>query len=167
MVANKKTRRHAQSGQSMMEFAILIPLLIGLMALMVEVETVISGAIVGQKYVRQHLHFLFFNSRNYPEHGFLNMKDGSWMSRYWIVLHSKPVEQSPDLQPIAPKFRVGRKKVPNDDELDSDARQNVRLFVSAFVCVPPVGPKFPEHFSENKLQETTFAGGSFPGYCQN
>lgn len=149
-----------------MEFAILIPLLIGLMAVLVEVETVISASIVGQKYVRQHLHHLFFNSRNYPEHFFLNMNDGNWMERYWIVLNAGPADSNPSPQPIAPKFRVGRKKVPTDDEYETDARQNVRLFVSAFVCVPPVGPKFPEHFSENTLRETTFAGGSFPGYCQ-
>lgn len=163
MVVKKRNR---QSGQSLLEFAFLVPLIIGMLTLLVEVETVISAAIVGQKYTRQHFHYLAFNHRYYPENQFLARGDGTYHERFWIGLDDN-INDRELPKPVAPKFKVGRKKVPGgqDDELESNVRQNVRLRISAFMCIPPIGPKVGQFYSENNIEETTFAGGNFRGFC--
>ena len=160
-------KRNRQSGQSLLEFAFLVPLIVGMLTLLVEVETVISAAIVGQKYTRQHLHFLLFNHRHYPQPRFLERSDGTYHERWWIGLDDNINDTQKPPTPVAPKFKVGRKKVPGgqDDEPEPAQRQNVRLRISAFMCVPPVGAKVGQLYSENNIEETTFAGGNFRGFC--
>lgn len=163
MVAN---RRRGERGQSLVEFAFLVPLLIGMVSLLVEVDTAISASIVGQKYTRQHMHFLFFSSANYPQLNWVSGKDGFFKQRWWIGVDEQVIVRE-DTEPIAPKFKVGRKKVPEGQESDPDSpvRQNVRIRSSAFTCVPPIGANVGQYYTENYIRDRTFESGSFGGYC--
>lgn len=55
------------SGQSLMEFMVTLPLMIGLAVVMVRVNTAIQSSIVDQQYARAQAHFVTFNSPFYPE----------------------------------------------------------------------------------------------------
>lgn len=56
-------------GQSLVEFMIFLPFMIGLAILMVRVNTAIQISIVDQKYARAQALFLAYNSPHYPEKG--------------------------------------------------------------------------------------------------
>jgi len=55
------------SGQSLVEFLIMLPIVVSLATLMVRVNTVIQVSIVNQKYARAQALFLAYNSPYYPE----------------------------------------------------------------------------------------------------
>ncbi|MEW6058285.1 MAG: TadE family protein [Bdellovibrionota bacterium] len=159
------------SGQSLVEFAFLLPLVLSLFYILIQVEMAISTAIVNQKYARQHLHFLTFNHRYYIQHlRFLGLSAGNaYMQRYWIGVDNNVTHDvEGDIRPVAPTRKIGREKPPQDDIAGSDvtARQNVRVRITAFTCLPPIGINFREPFTEDHLGEETFAGGRYR-YCQD
>lgn len=55
-----------ESGQSVLEFVFMLPILVGLIVVMVRTNTVIQMSIVNQKYVRAQALWLTFNSPYYP-----------------------------------------------------------------------------------------------------
>jgi hypothetical protein len=55
-----------EEGQSIFEFVILFPLLLGMTALLIRMNSVIQVSIVNQKYARLQTHFLTFNSPYFP-----------------------------------------------------------------------------------------------------
>lgn len=54
-------------GQSVIEFLLLLPLLVGLVSLLIKVNTAIQVSIVNQQYARAHIHWLAFNSAFFPQ----------------------------------------------------------------------------------------------------
>ncbi len=59
-----------ESGQSVLEFVFMLPILIGLVVVMVRSNTVIQMSIVNQKYTRAQALWLTFNSPHYPRLSF-------------------------------------------------------------------------------------------------
>jgi len=57
-------------GQSLLEFLIALPMMIGISMLLVRVNTAIQASIVQQKYARGAIHFFTWNSPYYPEKNF-------------------------------------------------------------------------------------------------
>lgn len=55
------------SGQSVVEFLFLLPMMLGLVILLLRVNTAIQSSIVNQQYARAQAHWLTFNSPVYPE----------------------------------------------------------------------------------------------------
>lgn len=55
-----------EEGQSVLEFLFMLPLMLGLIALMTRVNTAIQASIVDQQYARAQTTFLTFNSPVYP-----------------------------------------------------------------------------------------------------
>jgi len=55
-----------EKGQSLLEFLIMLPLMLGLVALMTRVNTAIQASIVDQQYARAQTTWLTFNSPVYP-----------------------------------------------------------------------------------------------------
>lgn len=150
----------------MVEFAFLMPILVGMLLLLIQVEIAISTAIVNQKYARQHLHFLLFNNRFYPEPAFLALNSGRFMQRWWVGVDDNINFNRPEPVPHAPTRKIGRGKLPEDDNQDNPSRrQNVRVRESAFICTAPFGVNISQPFSEGNLGEETFAAGNFH-YCE-
>jgi Flp pilus assembly protein TadG len=56
-----------ESGQSIIEFVLMMPLLLGMVILLVKINSVIQASIVDQQYARAEALFLAFNSPFYPE----------------------------------------------------------------------------------------------------
>ncbi len=59
-----------QKGQSLIEFLIALPMMIGISLLLVRVNTAIQASIVQQKYARGAIHFFTWNSPYFPEKSF-------------------------------------------------------------------------------------------------
>jgi hypothetical protein len=55
------------SGQSLLEFLLLLPFLLGLTILMIRANQAIQISIVNQQYARAQTHFITFNSPYYPD----------------------------------------------------------------------------------------------------
>ena len=56
-----------QSGQSILEFMLMLPMMIGLVLILVRVNSAIQVSIVNQQYARAQAHWLAFNSPNFPQ----------------------------------------------------------------------------------------------------
>ncbi len=159
-------RRKRRSGQSMLEFAVLLPIFVLLLQVLVQVEMAISTAIVNQKYARGTLHFLMFNHRNYMEMKFLTKNDGTLMRRFWVGVDDKiNYGAATTVKPEAPTRFIGqpRQKLPEDglaqveyDEINR--RQKVRIRVTAFTCIPPLAANGQNLLTEDNMREDTFSG---------
>ena len=55
------------SGQSILEFMLMLPMMIGLVLILVRVNSAIQVSIVNQQYARAQAHWLAFNSPNFPQ----------------------------------------------------------------------------------------------------
>src|SRR4051812_29710869 len=56
----------SESGQSVLEFLLVLPLLLTIILLLMRVNTVINMGIVNQKYARAQVFFIAENSPEYP-----------------------------------------------------------------------------------------------------
>lgn len=171
MVARKRCRK---KGQSLLEFALLMPIIVMMIQVLIQVESAISTGIVNQKYARSTLHYLMFNHRNYMEYKrFLPMDDGAYMRRYWVGVDDKTNYGSGNasaIRPEAPVRKIGRQKPSEDDTAqaeypDVQNRQNVRVRVTTFTCIPPLGAKDAGLFTEGYMREDTFSGSY--KYCSS
>ncbi|MEK7689516.1 MAG: hypothetical protein AAB425_00690, partial [Bdellovibrionota bacterium] len=69
--------RLGQEGQSVLEFLLMLPLMVGLSVMMVKVNSAIQVAINNQQYARAHALWLTFGSSVYPERKFRYNTDES------------------------------------------------------------------------------------------
>jgi hypothetical protein len=162
-----------EKGQSIIEFALLLPLMVAMLMLLIQTEMAINVAIVGQKYTRSHLYHLFFNHPYYLELGFLKSKNGEIYGRMWTGMDSK-VSPDQTVYPIPPQVKIGTVKIKNDDSVDNvedspevKARQIVRIKMTSFTCSAPFGFKINFPFTEGNLEEDSFSsGGNRYRYCE-
>jgi hypothetical protein len=88
-----------ESGQSIVEFLLMLPMLIGMVILLVRVNMAIQVSIVNQQYARAQALFLTFNSPHFPE--LEKIKNGATNQLVAGVGDEVlPIER--DDQPIAP-----------------------------------------------------------------
>ncbi|MBY0470119.1 hypothetical protein K2X30_03050 [bacterium] len=59
--------RKNQAGQSVLEFLIVLPMMVGLAVMLIKMNTAVQVSIVNQQYARAHTLWLAFNSNEYPE----------------------------------------------------------------------------------------------------
>jgi hypothetical protein len=68
MAARKPQHNHLEEqGQSVLEFLLMLPMMIGLVVIMSRVNTAIQASIVDQQYARMQTTWLTFNSPIYPK----------------------------------------------------------------------------------------------------
>lgn len=65
-----------ESGQSVLEFLLMLPMMVGLVVVLVRVNTVIQISIVNQQYARAQAHWLAFSSPEFPA---LGLRD-TWLT---------------------------------------------------------------------------------------
>jgi hypothetical protein len=165
-------RRKRRLGQSLVEFAFLMPLLLGMIFILRDVEMAINAAIVNNRYSRATLHFLLFNHRWYPEASFTTLSKGVFMRRWWLGVEDDKTETSSTKAPKAPVIKVGVKPGRDDEatgaELAQDSitsRQKVRIRATSFICLPPRGIKSDSPFQRGAMDDSSFRAPGFP-FCQ-
>jgi len=166
----KKRCSRKQRGQSLIEFAFLLPIIMTMLIIMVGVENAVTSAIVNNKYARSQLHYLLFNSRYYPEVQFATPSQGDTLfGRWWVGVDQKVrSDENRDVNPSAPTIKIGKGRPPAGDETagDTETRQNVRIRIYSFICIPAYGLKSSQFFSEGNIVEGQFAVGKYR-FCAN
>src|SRR5262249_40646084 len=108
MAANK---RHPERGQSILEFLLMLPLMVGLVVIMVRVNTAIQMSIVNQQYARAQALFLAINSPIYPSLGLQQSQlAGKGYNQMVIGVseNSYPLDRDANVPPKASTLNVTR-----------------------------------------------------------
>ena len=144
-----------EKGQSILEFVLLLPILLGLSVVLVRVNTVIQASIVNQKYSRAQVLFLTFNSPHYPqkENGIKGAlrDDGIHQLSVGVAETAPPSGDAEDpgnkYKPDAPSFRVNRTRnakggtSPPEPGADPDETANVLVRNTVTLCTEVLGIK--------------------------
>jgi hypothetical protein len=139
MVAERKPGRPAkdESGQSIIEFLILLPLMVGIVVLMIRVNTTIQISIVNQQYARAHTHWLTFNSPIYPEIKYRKRPYNQMI--IGVSSNTNPADDEFEYQPevnVQKIARDSRKGIqsPKEDPREVTERTDVRVRTSVALC---------------------------------
>jgi hypothetical protein len=131
-----------ESGQSVLEFVFMLPVLLGLVVIMVRSNTVIQMSIVNQKYARAQALWLTFNSPHYPRLSF--RKEGSpddqfvqfGFNRMVIGMSEQPVDDTGG-KAVASTQTIVRGGVPAADgpsQSEPLDRAKVRVRTTVALC---------------------------------
>jgi hypothetical protein len=117
-----------ESGQSVVEFLIMLPMMIGLVVILVRVNSAIQMSIVNQQYARSTATWLTFNSPVYPQRKFVMADFTPFNSSRMVVgvAENQIGVDDSGAQPEASTQQVtrGRRK-PGGTDSNSD-KQNLR-----------------------------------------
>jgi hypothetical protein len=129
----------SEQGQSVIEFALLLPLLVAMGMIMIRVNVAMQVSIVNQQYARAQVLFLAFNSPYYPELGFqqslLERKANQVVVGVSDTVYA--ADQGPETPPEATVIRVTRsKKVvgSNASKETPASRSMVRIRTTVTLC---------------------------------
>ena len=131
-----------QSGQSLLEFLLTFPLMIGLVMITVRVNTAIQMAIVDQKYSRAQTLFLTLNAANYPPVRFRT--NSSNFSRGYHVMNAGVSDNlatnDAGFEPEASKQKIVKSRNSaggsTEDQAEPDQRSEVRIRNTVTLCTP-------------------------------
>lgn len=132
----------SSSGQSMIEFLLFFPLLLGMTLIVYRANTAIQTGIVNQQYARMQAHFLAFNSPHYPDLGFQvrNIAAQNMGVFHMGISQSTfaPDDEMFDKVPTAPIVDIARSSTApgGDDEAQTEPtrRTKVRVRSSVSFC---------------------------------
>ncbi len=108
-----------EGGQSILEFILTLPLMLGLVVLLLRINTTIQMSIVNQKYTRGMAQWFVFNSAVFPEvkvrrNDFVNPGAGATFNQMIIgVSENRPSKEDPGAE--ASKFRIVRRAKDNKE----------------------------------------------------
>jgi hypothetical protein len=163
-------KRLDQNGQSIIEMLIMLPLMIALVVLVVQVNSVIQVSIVNQKVARSHALWLAFNSPIYPELKFQRVHNEMVMG---VSENKSPRLGEEDYVPEAQVMMVSRSRsLAGDPTADRNkeplkrgwirVRNTVALCTSSLVV--SVGGLVPP--TPAVMTETRFKGGQQFAFCE-
>lgn len=124
--------RNSESGQSILEFLMMLPVLVGLVVVMVRVNTVIQIGINNQKFARSQALLITFNSAVYPDASIRNRElneKGFNQMVLGVSNEAPPSNQNPAPKP--PRYKVSKSRSGTNDCSDSGIAGGKR----AMVCV--------------------------------
>ncbi len=129
-------------GQSLVEFVLMLPVLVGMFFLLLRVNQAIQVSIVNQKYSRQRLFELVGNSPQYPDVGKVPLLVQKSDNRMVIgVSEESTASIDADFQPSAPTMRITRSRRAaaggsNENSVEPNRRANVRIRNTVEICTP-------------------------------
>lgn len=130
-----------RAGQSVIEFLIILPLMVGLMMLMVRVNTAIQVSIVNQQYVRAQALFISYNSPTYPSLWTrVDAADKLGYNQMIMGMSNEKISDGDDFteanrQPDAVEIAISKKGGGSDDkQAEPDLRSKVRVRTTVTLC---------------------------------
>jgi hypothetical protein len=123
-----------EEGQSVLEFLLMLPMMIGLVMILVRVNTAIQISINDQQYARAHTLNLNFNSPVYP---FIDLRERELVPFKYnhMLLGVANEEVKEDPHPKATTHYVARRKgVPDRDDKTPNERALVRVRDTVTLC---------------------------------
>lgn len=139
---NKKRSSSSRSGQSVLEFLFMLPIVLAIVMIMVRMNTAIQMSIVNQQYTRARLLFLSFNSAVYPEIKYQQDQIGKQMNQMvGGISENSGVggDSGISYSPAASTQLVTRSKIvtgPNEPQTEPKTRALVRIRNTATLCTP-------------------------------
>lgn len=135
---NPKQKKSHESGQALVEFLMLVPIVMAFVWYLVHVSSAINKSIVGQKHARSQLFLKMFNHRSGPMQ---RDADGTNRAVFYIGVAGNVMQAV--ASPIAPVEKMGigpnPKKIATADDDPGEAkpnsfRQNVRVRTVFGIC---------------------------------
>lgn len=133
-----------QSGQSVIEFLLMLPLLVGMTLLLIKVNTAIQMSIVNQKYARAQALFIAFNSPVFPRRGSIASNFVEKNTNQMVVgvsensFTAEAIEAAGgDQQPEASTFNIAPRKVAGGSDAPGEEpakRKNIRIRNTVSLC---------------------------------
>jgi len=127
-----------ESGQSLVEFMIVLPLLLGLVVIMTRINQIIQVSIVNQQYAR---HQALVLARNYSIYPKIPLRESELTAKGYNqmvigVSDNVAPDDDPRYTPKATVGRITRARVPASDEGKSEPKQraNVRVRNTVTLC---------------------------------
>lgn len=129
------------SGQSVIEFLIVLPLMVGLVVLMVRVNTAIQVSIVNQQYVRAYTLFFAYNSPIYPRlRNRVGALDAHGYNQILLGISNQKISEGDgyeqeNITPDAAVISLTEKKGGVDDpHVEPELRSRVRVRTTVTLC---------------------------------
>ena len=141
MITAAKTRKIRQSGQALLEFIIMFPMIIALLWYLLKVQIAINTSIVGQKHARSHIFLKVLNHRDYPIDKEYRENPGS-RSVFWLGVAGRSISEDTINSPapivdlgvgLNPVQLPGSRDDPGEAEADMP-RQRVRIRTAFGLC---------------------------------
>jgi hypothetical protein len=156
MVARQKER-----GQSLIEFVLILPVMVGMLFLMLRVSSGVQVSIVNQKYSRLRIFEFASNAPYYPSLArFRDSFVAQNSNRMVIGVSEEPL--TGEGEPEAPSFKVNASRVVvGSSEIKSEPtqRSEVRVRNTVELCTPVrVAGGQEIQWGENSLQNLTVCG---------
>jgi hypothetical protein len=137
-----------EEGQAFFEFLLLLPLMLGVVMLLVKVNTATQVAIVNQQYARSQMLFLAYNSPYYPELRLRRtQKENTELMILGVADNVGPdTADGSGFQPRATTQTITRPgaEIGNDDEKsEPEDRGRIRIRNNVAMCThfdQPLGP---------------------------
>lgn len=175
----KKIRHKNQSGQSILEFAFILPVFLLLLIYMLQASMAINMGIGNQKWARLRLYELLYHDAYYFRTGTMTGGAGNQVKpwrRMWIGVdhlswQNDEIDERTSPKYLAPYVLIGVPGNPRPDdepvEFPANTRMNVRIRVRSFMCIPAkfmpstsnAGGTGPRLLSET-MDDRAFRGGS-------
>ena len=131
---------NSESGQSLLEFAFLLPVLVGMTVVLIRINTAIQISIVNQQYSRAQVLFAAFNSPFYPEAKYqADMVEKKMNQVVMGVSENTNQGGEDDYTPLASIQRITRSKTirgPNAPQSEPRERALVRVRNTVTLCAP-------------------------------
>ncbi|OFZ19708.1 MAG: hypothetical protein A2X94_16775 [Bdellovibrionales bacterium GWB1_55_8] len=124
-----------EKGQSLLEFLLLLPVLLGLVSMMVKANTAIQVSIVNQQYARAQALFLTYNSPVFPQNRLRQESlTGRGYNQMVIGVSADKVEDAST--PVATVQQVARKGVQGNENSaeEPELRAAVRVRTNVVLC---------------------------------
>jgi hypothetical protein len=130
---------NGEKGQSLLEFLLMLPMMIGLIVIMSRVNTAIQASIVDQQYARMQTLWLTFNSPVYPKLGLQNSElNGKNYNQMMIGVSDNEITSDSN-QPKASTTMITRTPAlaaaaSNEPQQEPQSRANVRIRNTVSLC---------------------------------
>jgi hypothetical protein len=136
-----------ERGQSILEFVILVPLLVGILLMLIKANTAVQMAIVNQKYAREQALILALNSPVYPPLRFRageQRMEGKAINQMILGVADNVAPEEGDYPPSASTQTLvlyGDQVVGGSDDVKSEPRQRsqVRIRNTVGLCTQSNG----------------------------
>jgi len=129
--------RRRESGQSILEFLLMLPMLVGLVLILIRVNSAIQVSIVDQQYARAHALWLNFNSPVYPQLALREPHLTAQLDNQMVIGVSDNLAPTDgtNFQPLASTSYVARQKgIHDQDDQSASKRANVRIRDTVTIC---------------------------------
>ncbi len=128
-----------QSGQSVIEFLLMLPMMLTLALILIRVNTAIQVGIVNQQYARAQALWLTYNSPVYP---YLSLREAELTAKSYnqmvigVAENASPSEPGERYIPKAPTKNVTRRRAPAQDETGQEPAERalVRVRNTVTLC---------------------------------